>query len=68
MQLDDSTVSGGSIGGLLQFRSQTLDPAQNAIGQLSVVLGQTVNAQQALGIGLTGQQGTNLFGSARRPC
>ncbi len=61
MQLDDSTVSGGSIGGLLQFRSQTLDPAQNAIGQLSVVLGQTVNAQQALGIGLTGQQGTNLF-------
>ncbi|MDF3834367.1 flagellar hook-associated protein FlgK [Cupriavidus basilensis] len=61
VEMDTSTITGGSIGGMLQYRSQTLNSAQNAIGRLSVTLGQAYNAQQALGVDLTGQTGGNLF-------
>jgi flagellar hook-associated protein 1 FlgK len=61
VEMSDSTITGGSIGGLLQYRSQTLDGAQNAIGRLSLALGQAYNTQQGLGVDLTGQIGGNLF-------
>ncbi|WP_454733797.1 MULTISPECIES: flagellar hook-associated protein FlgK [Cupriavidus] len=60
-QMDESALKGGSLGGLLQFRSETLDPAQNAIGRLSVTLAQTFNDQHKLGVDLTGQIGGDLF-------
>jgi len=61
VEMADSSVSGGSIGGLLQFRGETLDAAQNAIGRISLALGQTFNDQHKLGIDLTGQVGGDLF-------
>lgn len=61
VEMSDSTITGGSIGGLLQYRSQTLDSAQNAIGRLSLALGQAYNTQQGLGVDLTGQIGGDLF-------
>lgn len=54
-------VTGGSIGGLLRFRTQSLDVAQNSIGRLSLAIGQTFNDQHKLGIDLNGAQGTDMF-------
>lgn len=59
--LADSTVTGGSIGGALQFRSQTLDPAEAQLGAIAVSFAAQTNAQNALGIDANGQPGGNLF-------
>jgi len=56
-----SEISGGSLGGLLAARSQVLDPARNALGQISVALATLVNQQQQAGMDLTGAQGQAMF-------
>jgi flagellar hook-associated protein 1 FlgK len=55
------TITGGTVGGLLQFGTQMLDPARNAIGQTAVTLATLVNNQQAAGLDLQGQLGTAMF-------
>ena len=59
--LAESALPGGRLGGLFEFRSQTLDPTQNALGRIAIVLGDTVNAQHRLGQTATGAMGTDLF-------
>jgi flagellar hook-associated protein 1 FlgK len=59
--LPDSKISGGSLGGLVAFRSQTLDPAEAQLGAIAVSFSSQVNAQNALGITLAGAQGGALF-------
>jgi len=59
--LSANSLPGGTIGGLLQFRSESLDPAQNQIGQIAVVLASDFNAQHKLGIDLNGNAGGDLF-------
>lgn len=54
-------VSGGAIGGLLDIRSQLLDPAQNRLGRIAVGFTETVNALNAQGVDLNGAMGQNLF-------
>ena len=54
-------ITGGSLGGLLQFRTESLDAAQSAIGRLSLAIGQSFNAQHKLGIDLNGAIGTDMF-------
>jgi flagellar hook-associated protein 1 FlgK len=61
VELPDSAVSGGTIGGLLAFRSQTLEPAQSQLGAIATSFASQVNAQNALGIDLNGNPGGNLF-------
>lgn len=56
-----SEISGGDLGGLLTARSQVLQPAQNALGQISVGLATLMNQQQAGGVDLTGAQGQPMF-------
>jgi flagellar hook-associated protein 1 len=56
-----SEISGGELGGLLSARSQVLDPARNAIGQVSVAVSTIVNQQQQSGMDLTGAQGQAMF-------
>jgi flagellar hook-associated protein 1 FlgK len=56
-----SEISGGDLGGLLSARSQVLDPALNAIGQVSVAVATIVNQQQQSGMDLTGAQGQPMF-------
>ena len=58
--LPDSSLSGGTLGGLLAFRSQTLDPAAQ-LGAIATSFAAQVNAQNALGIDLSGNKGGNLF-------
>jgi flagellar hook-associated protein 1 FlgK len=59
--LPEAQVSGGSLGGLIGFRSQTLDAAQNAVGRIALTLAQNFNDQNKLGQDLTGALGQNLF-------
>lgn len=60
-QIPDSSLTGGALGGLLQFRSQSLVPAENAVGQMAIGLASTVNAQQALGQDQSGNVGAAMF-------
>ncbi len=61
VESEPGAVTGGSIGGMLRFRSETLDSAQNAIGRLSLAIGESFNDQHKLGIDLNGAIGTDVF-------
>ncbi len=54
-------ISGGVLGGLLDFRREQLDPAHNALGRISVGLASVVNEQHAQGIDLSGNAGGQFF-------
>jgi flagellar hook-associated protein 1 FlgK len=56
-----SNINGGSLGGLLNVRSQVLDPTINQLGQFSVGLATIVNQAQASGMDLTGAAGQPMF-------
>ena len=57
----ESGLTGGKLGGLIEFRSKTLEPAQNALGRLAIGLGSTFNAQHQLGFDLNGVAGGDFF-------
>ncbi len=54
-------LNGGEVGGILQFRSQVLDPTMNRLGQLAISVASTFNAQHAMGIDLNGEVGGDFF-------
>jgi len=58
---DSFFYDGGSLGGLLKYRSETLDPTQNSLGRIAIALGTAINQQQQLGLDQNGNPGTNLF-------
>jgi len=60
----DAGVVGGKLGGLIEFRSQTLEPAQNALGRVAIGLADTFNAQHQLGFDLNGVAGGAFFNVA----
>ncbi|ALM54251.1 flagellar hook-associated protein FlgK [Halomonas huangheensis] len=59
--LNEDAIAGGSLGGLMQFRSETLDRTQNQIGQLAVSLAVSFNEQHAQGTNLDGEPGGTFF-------
>ncbi|MDO9050905.1 MAG: flagellar hook-associated protein FlgK [Methylotenera sp.] len=59
--LGTNSLPGGAIGGLLQFRAESLDTIQNQIGQLATVLAETFNAQHSQGLDKNGNPGGPLF-------
>lgn len=61
IRLPESQITGGTLGGILSFRSVTLDNAQNALGRIAITLAQTFNAQHQLGMDLNGDMGENFF-------
>jgi len=54
-------INGGELGGILKFRNEVLDPAQNSLGRIAVELGSFMNAQHRRGITLDGLQGQDFF-------
>lgn len=60
-EFSESTFTGGELGGLMTFRSETLDKTQNQLGQLAVSLAQGFNAQHAEGVDLNGDAGQDFF-------
>ena len=59
--LPKGSLTGGTLGGLLAFRDETLDSAQNALGRTAVGLAQTFNDQHRLGMDLNGNLGGDFF-------
>lgn len=62
--LSDSSLPGGKLGGLLEFRANSLDPAQNALGRVATGLALTFNAQHQLGQDQNGSLGGAFFSAA----
>lgn len=54
-------LEGGSLGGLLDFRSETLDPAMNSMGRLALGVTSAFNEQHRLGIDLMNNFGEDFF-------
>ncbi len=59
--LPKNSLTGGALGGLLDFRNTTLDSAQNALGRVALVLAETFNDQHRLGQDLAGTPGLDFF-------
>ena len=55
MELPDSLITGGQLGGLLKFRTESLDRATNELGRVAATMALTFNAQHALGQDLLGR-------------
>jgi flagellar hook-associated protein 1 FlgK len=55
LELPESLITGGQLGGLISFRASSLDTAQNNLGRLAASLSLTFNAQLGLGQDLTGR-------------
>lgn len=62
--LASSSLQGGNLGGLLAFRSESLDSAQNGLGRVAIGLAQTYNDQHRIGQDLNGALGGNFFNVA----
>ena len=54
-ELPENLITGGSLAGLLKFRSETLDRSANDVGRVAATMALTFNAQHGLGQDLLGQ-------------
>ena len=63
--LGDNAISGGELGGILEFRSKTLDPAQSALGKVAIGMAVEFNAQHRLGLDQNGDPGRDFFTVAK---
>jgi flagellar hook-associated protein 1 FlgK len=61
MILPENQIKGGSLGGFLVFRSESLNEAQNAMGRIAINIAQTFNNQHRLGMDLSGNMGSDFF-------
>lgn len=57
-------LTGGELGGLLDFRSQVLNVARNSLGRVAVGLAESFNAQHREGMDLNGNLGGDFFAYA----
>lgn len=62
--IQQSSLQGGNLGGLLQFRDQSLTDTQNALGRVAMSLSGTFNQQHQLGQDLNGALGVDFFKQA----
>ena len=56
-----SQLSGGELGGILDFRQNVLQPTRNALGRMAIGLAETFNAQMRDGMDLNGNLGQDFF-------
>jgi len=64
VELKDSLITGGKLGGLLTFRREALDTVQNDLGRLATGLAMAINQVHRQGYDLTGVQGGDFFSLA----
>lgn len=62
--LSENSIQGGRLGGLVSFRSNSLDQVQNGVGRVALGLAQSFNDQHALGQDLNGVLGGKFFNIA----
>ncbi|HWR77761.1 MAG TPA: flagellar hook-associated protein FlgK [Thiobacillus sp.] len=61
VMVGESSLAGGKLGGVMEFRSQSLKPAQAALDTLAIDLATTFNAQHRLGQDINGTLGGDFF-------
>jgi flagellar hook-associated protein 1 FlgK len=59
--IQQSSLNGGMLGGLLAFRDKTLTNTQNALGRVAMSISGTFNEQHKLGQDLNGDLGVDFF-------
>ncbi|MFT7560565.1 MAG: flagellar hook-associated protein 1 FlgK [Flavobacteriales bacterium] len=60
-QIINTSSTGGEIGGLLRFREDRLQDTYNQLGQVGIVIADTMNTQHASGIDLNNEFGGGFF-------
>ena len=56
-----SQLTGGELGGLLDFRQNVLEPTRNALGRVAIGIADTFNTQMRDGMDLNGNLGQDFF-------
>ena len=59
--LEESTLGGGEIAGLLRFQNSDMTEARNLLGRMAVTITTELNNQHKLGLDLDGNVGTDLL-------
>ena len=59
--LDENTLGGGEVAGLLRFQNTDLVEGRNLLGRLTMAISTEMNNQHALGLDLDGNPGGNVF-------
>ncbi|MDN0110756.1 flagellar hook-associated protein FlgK [Yersinia mollaretii] len=65
MEVDESRLATGSLGGTLKFRSEALDSARNQLGQLALAMADSFNTQHKAGFDINGDPGDDFFSFAQ---
>ena len=60
-------IAGGQLGGILDFRSDILDPTFNQMGRLALTITETMNDQHRLGVDYDGLKGQEFFTDINEP-
>lgn len=63
VQRVSESITGGELGGTLEFRSTVLDPTRNELGRLALVINQSFNEQHKQGLDFDGRKGIDFFTS-----
>ncbi|WP_097461747.1 flagellar hook-associated protein FlgK [Mangrovitalea sediminis] len=67
IQIISNDLSGGKLGGVLQYRDQVLEPAINSLGGIAISLSSNFNKQHELGMDLNGKLGGLFFNDVNDP-
>jgi flagellar hook-associated protein 1 FlgK len=59
--LPDTALTGGELGGLMDFRSSTLDETQKSLGRIALGVATAFNTQNSQGQDLNGAMGGDVF-------
>ena len=59
--MDEATLGGGEVSGLLRFQNTDLVESRNLLGRLTLAVTTAMNDQHKLGLDLDGNPGGNLF-------
>ncbi|MEO8118409.1 MAG: flagellar basal body rod C-terminal domain-containing protein, partial [Rhodoferax sp.] len=59
--LDENSLGGGEVSGLLRFQNSDLAEGRNLLGRLTLAVTTAMNDQHKLGVDLDGNVGGNLF-------
>ena len=61
LTLDENTLGGGEVSGLLRFQNNDLSEGRNLLGRLTLAISTSMNEQHKVGLDLDGNPGGNLF-------
>lgn len=61
INMDENSLGGGSLSGLLRFQNNDLVEGRNLLGRITTAVTTSMNTQHQLGLDLNGNPGGNLF-------